>query len=135
MIQINAAQWRDDKDGPMQVVSGPVGEAHRRYTRMINVREGRRGHLLQGSFASFIMINSYLPAGTRYIEYNPVRAGFAKRPEDWKWISAGTHKDEKDDILVRTKPLLKIVNTPWENFLSEEKKSTGIRGTGPSPCE
>ena len=25
MIKINVAQWRDDKQGPMQVVSGPVG--------------------------------------------------------------------------------------------------------------
>jgi len=25
MVQINEAQWWDDKDGPMQVVSGPVG--------------------------------------------------------------------------------------------------------------
>lgn len=26
MIKINVAQWRDDKQGPMQVVSGPVGK-------------------------------------------------------------------------------------------------------------
>jgi REP element-mobilizing transposase RayT len=28
------------------------GEVHRRYTRMVNVREGRREHLWQGRFAS-----------------------------------------------------------------------------------
>ena len=32
-----------------------VGEAHRRYTRMVNFREGWRGHLWQGRFASFIL--------------------------------------------------------------------------------
>ncbi|MFO7750715.1 MAG: Fic family protein [Desulfobacteraceae bacterium] len=26
MVKINVANWRDDKDGPMQVVSGPVGK-------------------------------------------------------------------------------------------------------------
>lgn len=26
MVQINVARWRDDKDGPMQVVSGPAGK-------------------------------------------------------------------------------------------------------------
>jgi putative transposase len=32
-----------------------IGEAHRRYTRRINFREGWRGHLWQGRFASFVM--------------------------------------------------------------------------------
>ena len=31
-----------------------IGEAHRRYTRRINFREGWRGHLWQGRFASFV---------------------------------------------------------------------------------
>ena len=33
-----------------------IGEAHRRYTRRINFREGWRGYLWQGRFASFVMI-------------------------------------------------------------------------------
>ena len=32
-----------------------IGEAHRRYTRLINFREGWRGHLWQERFASFPM--------------------------------------------------------------------------------
>jgi REP-associated tyrosine transposase len=32
-----------------------MGEAHRRYTRRINFREGWRGHLWQGRFSSFIL--------------------------------------------------------------------------------
>src|SRR4030042_6340136 len=32
-----------------------IGEAHRRYTRRINFREGWRGHLWQGRFGSFPM--------------------------------------------------------------------------------
>ncbi len=103
-----------------------IGEAHRRYTRMINFREGWRGHLWQGRFASFIMEERYLLACTRYIEYNPVRAGLAKRPEDWKWSSAGAHMDEKDDILVKTSPLLEIVNTPWRDFLSSDIHASEI---------
>jgi len=31
-----------------------LGEAHRRYTRMINVREGWKGHLRQERFHSFV---------------------------------------------------------------------------------
>ena len=51
-----------------------IGEAHRRYTRMINFREGWRGHLWQGRFASFPLDNNHLLAAARYIERNPVRA-------------------------------------------------------------
>ena len=32
-----------------------IGEAHRRYTRMVNFREGWRGHLWQGRFSSFVL--------------------------------------------------------------------------------
>ena len=67
-----------------------------------------------------------LLACSRYIEYNPVRAGLAKRPEDWKWSSAGAHMDEKDDILVKTSPLLEIVKTPWRNFLSSDIHASEI---------
>ena len=37
-----------------------IGEVHRRYTRMVNVREGWRGHLWQGRFASFVLDKPYL---------------------------------------------------------------------------
>lgn len=94
-----------------------IGEAHRRYTRRINFREGWRGHLWQGRFASFIMQERYLLTCARYVELNPVRAGLVTKPEDWPWSSAGPHIDGKNDILVKTKPLLKMVNYPWEKFL------------------
>jgi len=47
-----------------------VGEAHRRYTRRVNFREGWRGHLWQERFASFVMDERYLPAAARYVEMN-----------------------------------------------------------------
>ena len=34
--------------------------------------------------------------------------------------------DGKDDILVKTRPLLEIVNTPWKNFLSSDIKESEI---------
>ncbi|MBC8441221.1 MAG: transposase [Deltaproteobacteria bacterium] len=103
-----------------------IGEAHRRYTRQINFREGWRGHLWQGRFSSFIMEERYLLACTRYIELNPVRAGLAKEPEDWRWSSARAHMNDKDDILVKTRPLLEIVNQPWRKFLSFDVQGPAI---------
>ena len=95
-----------------------VGEAHRRYTRRINFREGWRGHLWQGRFSSFILDQRYLLACTRYVELNPVRAGLVNTPEDWPWSSAGAHISGKDNILVKTMPLLQLSKKPWETFLS-----------------
>jgi putative transposase len=50
-----------------------IGEAHRRYTRRVNFREGWRGHLWQGRFASCPLDETYLVVA-RYLEQNPVRA-------------------------------------------------------------
>ena len=60
----------ESKDG----LAKAVGEAHRRYTRHVNFREGWRGHLWQGRFKSYAMDESYLLSAVRYIELNPVRA-------------------------------------------------------------
>ena len=51
-----------------------IGEAHRRYSRMINFRDNWRGHLWQGRFASYPMDKTHLLAAVHYIEINPVRA-------------------------------------------------------------
>ena len=112
----------ETKDG----LNFAIGEAHRRYTRQINFREGWRGHLWQGRFASFIMEEPYLLTCTRYIELNPVRAGLAREPEGWRWSSARAHMKGKDDILVKTRPLLEIVSRPWGKFLSSDVQEPEI---------
>lgn len=101
--------------------SGPrlaIGEAHRRYTRRINFREGWRGHLWQGRFASYVLDDDYLLAATRYVELNPVRAKLVARPGDWPWSSAAAHLAGRDDRLVKTAPLLEIVRD-WPAFLAQ----------------
>ena len=47
------------------------------------------GHLYQGRFKSFpIQDDDHLLKVLRYVERNPVRAGLAKRVENWRWGSA-----------------------------------------------
>ncbi len=65
-------------------------------------------------------------ACTRYVELNPVRAGLVKKPEEWRWSSAGPHMKGQDDILVKVKPLLGIVNKPWGAFLASDVKKPQI---------
>lgn len=95
-----------------------LGEAHRRYTRRVNFREGWRGHLWQGRFASFPMDECYLRRAARYVELNPVRARLCSVPWDWRWSSAAAHVGEVDDALVRVKPLLERVRD-WREYLME----------------
>lgn len=93
-----------------------IGEAHRRYTRRINFREGWRGHLWQGRFASVPLDNRYLLAAARYVELNPVRAGLAKDAAAYPWSSAAAHMSGRDDQLVEVKPLLEMIGN-WKDFL------------------
>ena len=93
-----------------------IGEAHRRYSRMINFRQDWRGHLWQGRFASFPMDESYLLAAVRYVEMNPVRARLVEDPFSWPWSSALAHLTGLDDKLVKVAPLLEMAGD-WKLFL------------------
>ena len=103
-----------DADG----LRAALGEAHRRYTRHVNRREGWRGYLWQGRFASCPMDEAYLLACARYVELNPVRAKLARRARDWRWSSARAHLAGEDDELVRVRPLLALASD-WPGFLAQ----------------
>jgi REP-associated tyrosine transposase len=106
-----------------------IGEAHRRYTRHINFREGWRGHLWQGRFHSFPMDESYFLTAARYVELNPVRAKIVSRAEDYPWSSASAHLSGRNDILVEVAPLHEIVDD-WAEVLTagvEDQRLQEIR--------
>jgi REP element-mobilizing transposase RayT len=57
-----------------------------RYTRLINRREERIGHLFQGRFKALLVdADSYLLELVRYIHLNPVRAQLVADPADYPW--------------------------------------------------
>ncbi len=95
-------------------------EAHRRYTRMINLRENWRGHLWQERFHSFVMDEPHLNATVRYVELNPVSAGLCERPQDWRWSSVHAHLQNKEDNLVTVKPMLERF-PDWVAYLGERQ--------------
>jgi putative transposase len=105
----------DTEDGLRQA----IGETHRRYTCMINFREGWRGHLWQGRFSSFPTDELHLLAAVHYVEMNPVRARLAMGPFSWPWSSALAHLNGEDDSLVHVAPLLDMIGD-WRGFLSGE---------------
>jgi putative transposase len=102
-----------------------IGETHRRYTRRINFREGWRGHLWQGRFASYPMDEPHLLAAARYIELNPVRGNLCEQAENYPWSSAAFHVNGKTDPLMKQSPLVKMVKD-WQSFLAEEISASKI---------
>lgn len=112
-----------------QGLSGVMRRTQARYTRAINSREGRVGHLWQARYGSFVMDEPHLIACARYVELNPVRAGLARRPEDWPWSSARAHLDGAADGLADPAPLLERW-PDWRAVLDgalEEKDREAIR--------
>ncbi len=94
-----------------------LAEAHRRYSRRVNFREGWRGYLWQGRFASVPMDEAHLLAAARYVELNPVRARLTKQAEQWPWSSVHAHLAGQDDELVSVAPLRDRVSD-WPAFLA-----------------
>jgi len=57
-----------------------------RYTRWINDKSRKTGHLFQGRYKALLVDqDSYLLELVRYIHLNPVRAGLVKQPENYQW--------------------------------------------------
>jgi putative transposase len=58
------------------------------YTQLFNRKHKRVGHLYQGRYKAILVDkDNYLLSLCRYIVLNPVRAGLANYPEEWKWSS------------------------------------------------
>ncbi len=103
-----------------------IGETHKRYTRMINFREGWRGYLWQGRFSSFVMDEKYLYAAVRYVERNPVRARLVRRAEDYEWSSARFRVYKKKNELLDSFFMADEIKN-WSNFLADEDNEEELK--------
>ena len=71
------------------------------YTKHYNHKYKKCGHLWQGRFKSFVISkDSYLLNCVNYIEYNPVRAKIADKPEDYPWSSYSARMGLTNDKLL-----------------------------------
>ncbi len=67
-----------------------------RYTRWVNKRQGRMGHLFQGRYKAIVVdAYGYLMELIRYIHLNPVRAGLVRHPEEYPWTGHRAYLGEE----------------------------------------
>ncbi|MEW6594181.1 MAG: transposase [Thermodesulfobacteriota bacterium] len=77
-----------------------IGLTNQVYTQYLNRKLARSGRVWQNRFFSCLVGNEqYLWAVARYIERNPLKAGLAKKPKDYRWSSAKAHLTGADGAL------------------------------------
>lgn len=90
------------------------GEGISRLMRRLSARQGRRtnrletriGTLWSGRFRSSVVdTDEYLLACLRYVELNPLRAGLASQPEDYRWSSYAQRLGLTDDNWLDADPV------------------------------
>jgi putative transposase len=88
------------------------------YVRYFNLNYQRTGTLWEGRFHScLIQSEAYLLTCQRYIELNPVRAGMAQDPADYKWSSYRANGMGIESKLVTYHPLyLGLGNSKFERL-------------------
>lgn len=79
--------WRLQQVKRMFSLSEFMKSVQQRFSRWYNARAGRRGALWQGRFTSLIVQEAERALRTMaaYIDLNPVRAGMAADPGDYRW--------------------------------------------------
>jgi REP element-mobilizing transposase RayT len=87
----------------LDVRDGALAEGmHRlsfRHAVRFNARHRRRGHVFGARYDERRLVDdSYLQAAYRYVVLNPVEAGLADRPEDWRWSSYAAAIGARDDF-------------------------------------
>ena len=101
-----------------------IGEVHRRYTTEINRREGWKGYLWQGRFASYPLDESWLLRAAAYVELNPVKAGIVSKAWDYRWSSVHAHLAGHDrNGLVKADRLLTLIGD-WKSYLQSAQGDT-----------
>jgi len=112
-----------------------------RYTRWLNWRQKRTGHLFQGRYKAVLVDrDSYLLELVRYIHLNPVRAGLVTTDEEYPWSGHRAYLGQEilpwlttDWILSQFGKSVTKARTAYMAFVREgleEKRRPEFHGTG-----
>lgn len=84
--------------GPLASISRIMQCLTIAYTKFVNKRHDRVGHVFQGRFFSrLIEQDTYLLVVSRYVHLNPVRAKLVSQPMDYPWSSYAAYVDPAKD--------------------------------------
>jgi putative transposase len=94
---------------------------HGQYAQRINRIRDQKGHLWQGRYFSSPLDANYFTNAVRYVELNPVRAGFVTKAEEYAWSSASAHCGLRHDpILEPTRRFIALNGiVDWTRWLAE----------------
>jgi len=112
-----------------------------RFTRWINWRQKRTGHLFQGRYKAVLVdSDSYLLELIRYIHLNPVRAGMVKDPVNYPWSSHKAYLGKEtlpcmtiDSLLIHFGKTLEEARQNYHGFVLDglgEERRPEFHGAG-----
>ncbi len=113
----------------IQVADKPLSEIMQnlsfRYTRWVNKKQARTGHLFQGRYKAILVdADAYLLELVRYIHLNPVRAGMVDNPVGYAWSGHRAYLGmetlpwvESEWVLARFAKRLKTCRKRYESFV------------------
>jgi putative transposase len=91
----------------------------RRYAQYFNQQHHRSGTIWEGRYRSSLIDPDYFLRCQRYIELNPVRAGFESSPQDSTWTSFASHiGGNAEPWLVDHQHFWSLGNTPFERQMA-----------------
>jgi putative transposase len=92
-----------------------------RYAQRVNRMRHQVGHLWQNRFYSSPLDPNHFVNAVRYVELNPVRAGLARKAEDYEWSSAPAHCRLKRDPVVESRPRSPLLTgiEDWSRWLAQ----------------
>ena len=100
-----------------------------RYTRWVNWRQKRIGHLFQGRYKAILVdADSYLLELVSYLHLNPVRANMVELPEDYPWSSHRAYLGKEsinwlqaESVLSHFSQNLRQARRQFSEFVSERR--------------
>jgi len=84
-----------------------------------NAQDEANGHAWEGRYYSCTLGPGHLWTAVRYVERNPVRAGMAPLPDDYRWSSARGHLFGEDETGLLDSTVWDTAFSPfeWREFL------------------
>jgi REP-associated tyrosine transposase len=73
---------------PEANLAAGMQQLNTKFSKAMHDRKGRLGHMLRNRYSSAVVEDDeHALELTRYLPLNPVKAGLAKQPEDYRWSS------------------------------------------------